>query len=55
MIEKLKHELRSIEEALSYMEATDTTWHPHYTKLIKKSKILKKTIKKLNKLEELNR
>lgn len=51
MIEKMKDELRSIEEGIFYMEQTDTAWSPAYTKLCKKRRILKKTIRKLKRLE----
>ena len=51
MIQKLKDELRSIEEGIEYMELSDTAWSPAYTKLCKKRRILKKTIKKLERLE----
>ena len=51
MIEKLKNELASIEEGIFYMEQSDTAWSPAYTKLIKKRRILKKAIRKLEKLE----
>lgn len=51
MIEKMKDELRAIEEGICYMELTDTAWSPAYTNLCKKRKILKKAIKKLQKLE----
>lgn len=51
IIEQLKKELRSIEEAIYYMEETDTAWYPYYTKLCKKRRILKKTIKQLERLE----
>ena len=51
MIEKLKDELMSIEEGINYMEETDTAWSPAYTKLCKKRRILKKAIRKLEKLE----
>lgn len=51
MIEKLRSELRSIEEGIEYMELTDTAWSPAYTNLWKKRRLLKKTIKKLQKLE----
>lgn len=51
MIEKMKDELRSIEEGIVYLEETDTAWSPAYTKLCKKRRILKKTIHKLEKLE----
>lgn len=54
MIEKLKEELCAIEEGIEHMELTDTAWHPVYTKLCKKRKILKKTIHKLEKLEVHN-
>ena len=51
MIQKLKDELRSIEEGIEYMELSDTAWSPAYTKLCKTKRILKKTIKKLERLE----
>lgn len=51
MIEKMKDELRSIEEGILYMEQTDTAWSPAYTKLCKTRRILKKTIRRLEKLE----
>ena len=51
MIEKMKDELRSIEEGILYMEETDTAWHRSYTKLCKKRRILKKTIRRLERLE----
>lgn len=51
MIEKLKDELRSIEEGIIYMEQSDTAWSPAYTKLCKKRRILKKAIRRLEKLE----
>lgn len=54
MIEKLKDELRSIEEGIEYMEQSDTAWSPAYTTLCKKRRILKKTISKLEKLEVHN-
>lgn len=52
MLERMKEMLRSIEEAICYMEESDTAWSPAYTKLCKQRKILKHTIKKLMKLEE---
>ena len=52
MIETLKKELRSIEEGIVYMELSDTAWSHEYTKLCKKKRILKKTIKKLEKIEK---
>ena len=51
MIEKLRDELKAIEEGIEYMELSDTAWTPAYTNLCKKRKILKKTINKLQKLE----
>lgn len=51
MIEKLKSELMSIEEAIIYMEDSDTAWYPAYAKLCKKRKILKRAIRKLERLE----
>lgn len=51
MIEKMKDELRSIEEGILYMEEADTAWSPAYTKLCKKRRILKKAIRKLERLE----
>lgn len=54
MIEKLKNELRLIEEGIWYMEESDTAWSPAYTKLRKQRSILKKTIHKLEKLEVHN-
>ena len=51
MLEKLKTELRSIEEGIEYMELSDTAWHPTYTKLCKMKRIIKKTIKKLERIE----
>lgn len=54
MIQKLKEELRSIEEGIVYMELSDTAWSPAYTKLCKKKRILNKTIRKLERLEARN-
>lgn len=51
MLERMKEMLRSIEEAICYMEESDTAWSPAYTKLCKKRRILKKTIRKLERLE----
>lgn len=51
MIEKLKNELASVEEGIYYMEETDTAWSPAYTKLCKKRRILKRTIRRLERLE----
>lgn len=55
MIEKMRDELRYIEEGILYMEESDTAWSPAYTKLCKKRRILKKTIKKLERIEKYDK
>lgn len=54
MIEKMKNELRTIEDAIFYMEETDTAWYPAYSKLCKQKRILKKAIRRLERLEVHN-
>lgn len=51
LIEKLKYELSCIEEGIFYFEQTDAAWSPEYTRLCKKRRILKRAIRKLEKLE----
>ena len=51
MIEKLKDELASIEEGINYAEINDDVWSASYTRLLKKRRILKRTIKQLERLE----
>jgi hypothetical protein len=51
MIETIKKEIRAIEEGIEYMELSDTAWHPAYTTLRKRRRILKRTLKKLQRLE----
>lgn len=51
MIEKIKTELMFLEEGIEYMEKADTAWTPMYAKLCKKRRILKKTLRKLERLE----
>lgn len=51
MVEKMKNELASIEEGIEYMELSDTAWSPAYTILCKKRRILKRAIKRLERLE----
>lgn len=51
MIEKMKDELRSIDDGIFYLEQTDSAWSPVYTKLRKQRRILKKAIRRLEKLE----
>ena len=50
MIEKLKSELRSIEYAMIEMEDNDMAWSVEYTKLWREWRILKRTIKKLERI-----
>lgn len=52
MIEKLKQELRSVEEGIEYRRTADTAWHPAFPLLLKKRKLLKRAIRRLEKLEE---
>lgn len=52
MIEKMKDELRSIEEGILYMEESDTAWSPAYTKLRQKRRILKRFIRRIERLEK---
>ena len=52
MIEAIKEELSRIEEALFYMEEDDEAFYPEYPKLLKKRRILMKTLNKLAKLEK---
>jgi hypothetical protein len=54
MIELLRKELMYIEDGLYYMEQSDTAWSREYTKLCKKRRILKKAIRKLERLEVHN-
>lgn len=49
MIERLKAELKAIEDALFYMEECDVAWTPAYTKLCRERRIFKKAIRKLEK------
>ena len=51
MIEKIKTELMYLDEDIRYMEDADAAWHPEYTRLCKKRKILKATLRKLERLE----
>ena len=51
MIEKIKHELMSIEEGIHWMEDSDTVWLVAYTILCKKRRLLKRTLRKLERLE----
>lgn len=51
MLEMMKNQLSKIEEGIRYMEDTDTAYHPTYTKLLKERRILKKALRKLERLE----
>ena len=53
MIESMKSELRSIEEAILYMEDSDTAWCKEYTILSRKRRFLKNTIRKLERYERM--
>lgn len=48
----LKSELKSIEEGIEYMELTDTAYTRCYTKLVKRQKLIKKTIKKMERMDK---
>ena len=50
MIEKLKSELRSVEYTMIEMEDNDMAWSVAYTKLCKEMRVLKKTIKRLERI-----
>lgn len=52
MIQKLKQHLNALDEAIEYAELTDTAYTYHYTYLVRQRKLIAKTIKKLEKLEE---
>jgi hypothetical protein len=52
IVEKLRCELSSLEESIFYLEETDMAWSRSYTKLCKKRRILKKAIRKIEKLEK---
>ena len=47
----MKYEIMSIEEAMYHMEMNGETNCRHYTKLCKKRRILKRTLRKLERLE----
>lgn len=51
MIEKLKDELKALEEAIVYLEETDMSYTRFYTNLCKKSRKLKRRIRRLERLE----
>lgn len=50
-IDDLKKVLSMIEESIFYYEQTDIAWSHEYTRLCKKRRILKRAIKKLERLE----
>ena len=52
MIEKLKSELRSVEDGILYMEDSDTAWSPAYTGLCKKRRLLKRFIRRFERIEK---
>jgi Mg2+ and Co2+ transporter CorA len=51
MIERIKNELRSIEEALYHMDMNGIDDNRHYAKLFKKRRVLKRALRKLERLE----
>lgn len=51
MIELLKRELDSLDEAILHMEANDHADTKEFSKLIKKKKIIKKALRRICKLE----
>lgn len=51
IIESLKKSLQVIEDAIIYMEETDTAWYSEYSMLRKQKRVIEKTIKKLERLE----
>ena len=53
MIEAIKNEILAIEGCIEYLELTDTAWTPVYIKLRKQRRILMRTLKKLQKIEEV--
>ena len=48
----LKRELKSIEEGIMHMELTDTAYTRCYTDLVKRKKLLKKTIKNIERMDK---
>ncbi|MBO5047419.1 MAG: hypothetical protein J6D19_03305 [Clostridia bacterium] len=48
----LKNELAQIEEDIEHMELNDHAYTPCYAKLVKKQKFIKKTIKKIERMEK---
>ncbi len=48
----LKKELRYIEEGIEYMEATDTAYTRCYTKLVRRKKFIKHTLKRIERMDK---
>lgn len=55
MIEKAKSELASIEEAIEYEELNDRAYTRWFTYLLRQRRILKRFIKKYEKVENLKK
>ena len=55
MIEKAKSELDSIEEAIEYEELNDRAYTRWFTYLLRQRRILKRFIKKYEKVENLKK
>ena len=51
MINILKNYLTSLEDAMNYMRESDQSWSREYTALWRESLIIKRTIRKLERLE----
>lgn len=48
----LKKELQYIDDAIEYLEATDTTSARCYTKLLKRRKFIRHTIKRIERMDK---
>jgi hypothetical protein len=52
MKERLKQELDSLEEAITLMEVNDHASTRAYSKLIKKRRIIRRTLKRIERIEK---
>lgn len=55
MINRLKTYLTSLEDAMYHMHESDQSWSREYTALWRESLIIKRTIRKLERLEKYYR
>ena len=51
MIEELKNYLEDLNEGITYAELSDQAWSKAYTLVLKERRIIKRTIRKLERLE----